>query len=108
MKRSGQSLAYIRTKVSADKFDGAWDYDPTADTVEFAFVGKEGLSDETVWYDGLWETRGGTTTHPKYFALCLVGPGGTVELDAGSYEIWVKITDNPEIPIECAGILEVE
>jgi hypothetical protein len=106
MKRSHKSLAYVRTKVAADKFDGDWDYNPTNDKVEFAFTDEGGPVDDTSWYNGSWETHG--SAHPKYFALCLVGPSGTVTLSPGSYEIWVKITDNPEIPVEYAGILEVE
>jgi hypothetical protein len=107
MKRSSKSLAYVRTKVSADKFDGEWDYNPTNDPVEFAFTAEGGPTDETTWYDGSWEIKDSTSAHPKYFAKCLVGPSGEVELSTGSYEIWVKITDNPEIPIEYAGIIEV-
>jgi len=107
MKRSSTSLAYVRAKVSADKFDGEWDYNPTNDKVEFSFTDKGGPVDDTSWHGGSWETHHGSSNHPKYFAKCLVGPNGTVELDVGSYEIWVKITDDPEIPVEYAGILEV-
>ena len=107
MKRSSESLAYLRVKIAADKLTDEWNYNPTGDDVKFAFVGSEGLTDAATWYNGSWETRG-NPQRPKYFAMCLIGPGGTVALPIGSYNIWVKITDSPEIPVEYAGLLEVE
>ena len=53
-----------------------------------------------------WETDA-TTTPNTYLARCLVGPGGTVALAAGTYEVWVKITDSPEIPVLRSGTLVV-
>ena len=49
------------------------------------------------WKTASWETDA-TTTPPTYYARCLVGPGGTVPLAPGTYMIWLKITDAPEIP----------
>lgn len=45
-----------------------------------------------------WETintQFGTT----YNARCLVGPGGMIQLQPGVYGVWIKIVDNPEIPV---------
>lgn len=79
--------------------------DVSVDGVEFAFT--QGDADPTTFYTGAWETNN-TTTPPTYTALCLAGPGGTVELTAGNWVVWVKITDVPEIPIQkVSGILTI-
>jgi hypothetical protein len=106
MEINSQSLVYIKARVCADKLTGDWDYDPTHDPVDFAFTGIEGPDSDTTWYTGLWETR--NRPHPfKYVAKCLVGHGSPVELTTGSYQVWVRITDDTETPVEYAGVLEV-
>ena len=80
-------------------------YNPTADAVEFAFTAESGRP--TTWYPGGWD---GTEPRPPgnaYIAHCLVGPGGTVELPAGTYTMWIRITDNPEIPVIPFGLLTI-
>ena len=32
-----------------------------------------------------------------------MGPGGEVTLAAGIWRIWVRVTDNPEVPVLRAG-----
>jgi hypothetical protein len=55
------------------------------------------------WKTAEWETAG-----TKRYARCLVGPGGTTTLAKGLWAVWVKLTDNPEIPVKKAdGMLEV-
>ena len=102
---SAVSLEYVKVPVSARE-DGAV-VDPTADTVQMAFLtsGSPGVSD---WKSGSWETDA-TTNPDTYYARCLVGPsGGTITLTAGStYQVWVKVTDNPETPVKRAGLLRV-
>lgn len=91
MIQSALSTEYIRIPVSVTVHGSP--YNPTSDPVSFAFVtsGSPGSSD---WHTGSWDTVAGA-----YFALCLVGPGaGGVPLAAGNYLIWLRITDNPEIP----------
>lgn len=96
---STASKEYVRAEVEAN-INGV-PYDPTGDTVMFAFTATDNLVGAS-WYTGSWET-GGTT---GYIARCLVGPG-VVDLAKGTYVIHVKVTDNPEVPIKRAGVLVV-
>jgi hypothetical protein len=96
---SSESLEYIKVWVDA-KRSGA-SFDPTGDVVEVAFTTGPDIVEED-WNEGSWEVIG-----RKYYARCLVGPGGTIELDDGSYQVWVRITDNPEIPVLKAGTIKV-
>lgn len=76
-------------------------YNPTSKTVQLAFP-VSGQAPAT-WVDGTWET-----TPSQYLARALVGPGGAIQLDPGTYDVYVKITDDPEIPVVAAqGELEV-
>lgn len=86
------SLVYVKQQVSAVKSGAV--YDPTGDTVQLAFLpfGQQPASGD--WKAASWET-----ISSKYYARCLVGPGGAITLTNGRYQIWVKITDNPEIPV---------
>ncbi len=92
---SSASLQYVR--VSITEASGA---DPTADTVAMAFPVLEG--EPTTFYGGNWVTLAGI-----HYAQCLVGPGGTVTLAPGFYNVFVKVSDNPEIPVLFSGLLEV-
>jgi hypothetical protein len=72
-------------------------YDLTSDAVQFAFVPETyPQTSPSVWYSGSWETFPG----PQYWAQCLVGPAsGGVPLAIGLWQVWVTITDNPEVPV---------
>jgi hypothetical protein len=91
---SASSLQYVKVPVAA-KLAGAV-VNPTGDVVALAFP-TPGAPPIT-WYTGAWETDSSAST-PVYLARTTVGPGGTAVLAVGSYEIWVKVTDNPEIPV---------
>lgn len=103
------SLATLMVQVPISAvLNGTTAYNPTADTVQFAFIAplpniKPAPSD---WQAGSWVTNPG----PVYMAQCLVGPGGTIALAAGVYAIWVKVIDNPEtfIPPGGVGTLTIE
>ena len=72
-------------------------YNPTADTVQFAFTpATYPETSPTSWATGTWVTFPG----PAYWAQCLVGPanGGTA-LSLGNYQVWLRITDSPEVPV---------
>ena len=72
-------------------------YNPTGDAVAFAFTPQTyPETSPTSWAAGSWLTFPG----PAYWAQCLVGPanGGTA-LSLGTYMVWVKITDSPEVPV---------
>ncbi len=92
---SSQSRQYVRVPIS-----DANGHDPTSDMVAMAFP-TPGM-EPSIYISGDWATLAGI-----YYARCLVGPGGAVQLDPGFYEVFVKITDNPEIPVLNAGLLEV-
>jgi hypothetical protein len=71
------------------------------DDVSFAFVQPAAAPGDSDWLSGNWEA--GT---PPY-ARCLIGPGGTIALAHGLYDVFVRITDDPEIPVLNVGLLEV-
>ena len=72
-------------------------YDPAGDTVAFAFAPlATPQPPPDAWYPGSWVTFPG----PAYWAQVLVGPAnGGVALTVGAYLGWLKITDNPEVPV---------
>jgi hypothetical protein len=72
-------------------------YDPTGDVVEFAFTLESYPETPPVtWYTGSWAAFPG----PQYWAQCLVGPANSgVVLAQGLYQVWVKVTDDPEVPV---------
>jgi len=92
---SQYSSEYVRVRVEAEK--AGVDFNPTADAVVFAFpvVG----ADPDTWYAATWETEAGTP--PRYHAMCLVGT--TAILTEGTYDVYVKVTDDPEIPVKRVG-----
>lgn len=98
------SLLYVRVETSATK--SGVNYDPTGDIVAMAFLPADISPIFSDWNAGIWETIG-TTPWATYNALCLVGPGGTFVPVKGVYSIWVRVTDNPEIPGELVGTLTV-
>lgn len=93
-----QSLEYLPVRVVVTK-DGVL-FDPTADPVEIALPVIN--VDPTVWKAADWRTVG-----TNYFARVLVGPTGDFVLTRGDYDILVRITDDPEIPVLRAGRLSV-
>lgn len=97
---SVSSLQYVKVPVTATVNGAA--YNPTSDQVQLAFVTIGDDPAGSDWVTGSWETASGT-----YYARALVGPGGTVELAKGRYQIYVKITDSPEIPVLESDVLEV-
>jgi hypothetical protein len=92
---SSASKQYVTVPVEEEITDG----DPTGDVVSLSFpnVGSE----PTAFVSGSWLTVAGI-----YYAQALVGPGATV-LAVGFYDIYVKVTDSPEIPVIRAGLLEI-
>jgi hypothetical protein len=75
-------------------------YNPTADTVQFAFVA--GSAQPATWYTGSWQT----TVQGNYLAQCLIGPQNSgVVLAPGTYTVWLQITTDTEVPIKPAGSL---
>lgn len=54
-----------------------------------------------------WQTATWLSTAAPYVALCLVGPGGVIQLTQGLWYVWVKLSAVPEVPVKYAGILQV-
>lgn len=79
--------------------------DPTADVVYMAFIPTDQVEPEPAdWNAAAWDTSGAGLLE-QFYVRCLVGPGGTVELDPGQYQVFVKITDSPEVPVKQAATL---
>ena len=94
------SLMYVTAVVTCLKGD------PTTDTVQMAFIAPGTDPQPTDWKTATWDTTV-TLGANQYMAQCLVGPGGTVQLAVGSYQYFVKVTDNPEIPILPVGMITI-
>jgi hypothetical protein len=78
-------------------------YDPSGDVVSLAFVVRGGPDPAGGdWVSGSWEPDGSG----GWLARTLVGPGAKV-LPVGTYEVWVKVADNPEVPVRSVGVLQV-
>lgn len=101
-------LEYVLVEAYA-KVDGEF-IDPTADTVQMAFTEDDAVPVSGDWKTASWEAAPGPI-RTEYFARCLVGTtgtsGGAITLDAGTYRIWVHITDNPERPMKRSSRLVV-
>ena len=105
---SDLSAEFIKTRVQAT-VAGVNPYNPTADVVQYACVTREAEPAGGDWFNGRWETENVVTpngTATIYRALGLIGAGGKV-LARGSYDVYVKIFDNPETPVRFVGVLEV-
>lgn len=99
------STEFVLVPVVATKAGVA--YNPTADAVQFAFMPTATqVPQNTDWVGGSWDTVPSNALYP-YNAKCLVGPTGTITLAIGTYIIYVKITDSPEVPVLVAGQLQV-
>lgn len=101
--KSVLSTVYVKSRVTAT-VNGSTSYNPTGDPVEIAFKspGVDPVAPD--WAMGSWETVGTS----GYYARLLVGPGpGGLNLAVGTYDMWIRVTDNPEIPVMQAGPLRV-
>lgn len=99
---SSLSTEYVQVPVQAI-VNGA-PYNPTSDTVQMAFVPVSSSNYPVSWFTGSWST----TVQGNFLAQCLVGPlNGGVILAPGTYTVWVKIIDSPEVPAKPAGTLQV-
>jgi hypothetical protein len=101
---STASLEYVRVPVRATSSGAA--VNPTGDTVHMAFVDGSAAPVSGDWKTASWDTDA-VSPPAVYRAQCLVGPGGTVTLAAGTYAVWVKVTDSPEIAVKRAGHIRV-
>jgi hypothetical protein len=92
------SLQYVGIPVKASLLNGNA-YNPTTVPVYIAFMPQATqVPQPSDWQTALWATRSSDILEP-YAAFCLVGPTGTIQLGIGTYVLYVKVTDNPEIPV---------
>lgn len=91
---SALSRQYVKVPVAVRLAGAA--VNPTTDTVQIAFP-PVGTAPQT-WINAAWEIDSSASS-PVYLARCTVGPGGAVTLTPGPYDIYVKVTDSPEIPV---------
>lgn len=98
------SLEYVRVQIAA--YASGATVDPSADTVQLAFMVGSAIPAPGDWKTASWETDS-TTVPATYKARCLVGATGAVTLTPGVYQVWVKLTDSPETPVRQAGPLVV-
>ncbi len=102
--RSVLDTEYLTYPVQA--IVGGLPYNPTADVVQFAFMPQPANTNPSTgdWHTGTWVTTGTNT----YLAQILVGPaaGGT-PVTTGIYNTWIKITDNPEVPVAQIDVLTI-
>lgn len=100
---STASLQYVRARVTASTAAGP--INPTGDTVAMALLPVGVTPGSGDWQTASWDPGG--VNSGAYLAQCLVGPGGAITLIAGTYQVWVKVTDNPEVPVLPAGTIVV-
>lgn len=95
-----QSLEYLPVRVRSFKLGAP--YDPTNDVVKIALpvIDVDPVTGD--WKSATWQT-----VDDEYYANLLVGPGGDVTLQRGDYDIFIKVTDSPEIPVIRAGRLSI-
>lgn len=102
--RSALDTRYLAYPV--DYVVGGTVRNPSADPVAFAFMpnpadASPGSGD---WHTGSWIA----TTSGTYAAQILLGPNnGGLVLTAGVYNVWIRITDSPEVPVEQIDLLQI-
>lgn len=92
----------------------AWDdgasYNPSSDPVYVAFVPVTGSNPSpagATWNTASWEVDAGNP-QASYWASILVGPlNGGIVLTAGTYLCFVKVTDNPAVPVKAGAYLTI-
>lgn len=97
----------FRARIDPGKIAGV-PQNPSADPVAMAFV-STGLPAPGDFKTAFWDVDA-TVSPTVYEARCLIGgtgTGATAELAVGTYTVYVKITDSPEVPVLIVGQLEV-
>lgn len=96
------STQYILVPVRASS--GGAPFNPTSLPVQMAFV--NGWSPPGSWNSASWAST--SSNNGYYQAQCLVGPQNeAVPLAAGTYDVWLQVTGNPEIPVLVTGTLTI-
>ena len=94
LSQSVLSPQYVQVPVTA--FGTAGTYNPTGDTVQFSFTpASYPVTEPSVWVTGSW------VNVPRAGVLGAVprrARNGGTALSIGTYQVWLKITDSPEVP----------
>lgn len=104
LRQSAASTQYVQVQVLA--VSGGEAYDPTGDSVSMAFIPSASpLSPASgQWNTGSWQTD----PDGSHWAQALVGPAnGGLTLGTGSYVVWIRVTDDPEVPALPGPVLTV-
>lgn len=104
LAQSVLSTQYQQTLVAVTSVSG--DYDPTSDTVSWAFTNANAFPavSPSEWNAGSWVTYPGD----QYWAQVLIGPAnGGVVLATGLWQAFLKITDDPEVPVLQPFLLQI-
>lgn len=80
------------------------DVNAQADVVEFAFTSADDRSARPSTPD--WHTGEWFVSATKLIARVLIGPG-VIPLAPDTYQVWVRVTDNPERPVQRAGAITI-
>jgi hypothetical protein len=104
MDRPAISNEFIRVLTSAVDENGAA-VDPTVDPVALAFISEgDAITASSTFVAGTWETNSADPASPLYYARVLAGPAGAYIPTAGtSIDIYIKVTDSPEVPVRHVG-----
>lgn len=87
------SVEYLKVPITAPA-----DVTLGTQTVEMAVLSPETRPIEDDWNTAEWAD---STT-----ARLLLGPGA-LPLAAGTYKVWLRLTDTPEVPVLTAGTITV-
>lgn len=86
------SRQYVKVPITAEVSGSS--YDPTGDQVDLAFVTVGAQPGDSDWVTGSWEIIAAIP-----YARVLIGPGGQKVLGGGFYDVYVRVTDDPERPV---------
>jgi hypothetical protein len=78
----------------------------TGDVVQMAFMPSGVKPSSASWQNCTWETITGAG-ETIYVADCQIGPNGGLVLASGTYTVWAKVIDNPDIPVREVGLLQI-
>jgi hypothetical protein len=87
------SVEYVKVAVTGPTGVDLSDLD-----VELAIVDDGQIPDTGDWKAGTWIGSS---------AAVLIGPGTLLELDQGTYDVYVKITSSPEVPVLPSGSIHI-
>lgn len=94
-------------QLQVEAFQGGSRYNPSGDPVAIAILpdtSPEPAFGSPSWNTASWEVDPGDP--PTYWASLLVGPlNGGLALTAGTYVVYLRVTDSPAVPIRAAAYL---